>query len=893
MENCPARQPGIDIFVQADDPRGSFESRTMPFRSDLPSTTDLQNTRPVDLQGSQKASCVPHGGLRNIRHPALPAAISFATGIAVDRVLSFHWVFWLASSFVLAAAWFAALRLRRERTAALLLLACVACVGGARHHQAWSVEESNDISLYAGDERKLVHLTGILREEPRVQLRQKDSWRAAWPRADFTTANVVCHSLRTNSGTIPVSGAARLFVTGHLLHATGGDEVEIKGWLVRPGAPRNPGEFDSRDFLRREGAHCIVQTDHPDAILRLGDNKRVSFRREISRLRARVELLLAEHLSPETQPLASSLILGNRSGLTREVRDAFAESGMMHVLAISGQHVGILAALFWLCCRTMKLSDRTTSIAIIAVSTGYACLTLGEPPVVRATVMIVLVALGQPWHRRTSLINLLAVAALVLLIWRPSDLYDVGAQLSFLAVLGMGWFASTPLAQHRQGKSYDLRPGRHRGYLRTGTERFFKGLWLAYGLTAAIWLFTLPLVAARFHLVSPIGLVINVLLMPCIVGVLWLGYAFALCGVLFPPLASVLGPAFDFGLRVFLESVQASATWHLAWFHVPTIPEWWIGGYYVLLAGIVWGARLPRISCRTMAALILWVVVGLGFGLRSSATGELRVRFLSVGHGGAVLVEMPNGRTLLYDAGAIHDADYARHTVENALWEDHRRGIDALVISHADVDHFNAVPELMRGVPIGTLLVTKPFLDARQSLVEKVCETAYDHHVPISLVRCGDRLKIDNDVSIEVLHPPFESNAHQDNANSVVLLIEFAGRKILLTGDLSDVGLNTLLAMPPRAIDVLLAPHHGSLNSNPPALAAWAEPKVVVVSSGRTSVLPTLRNRYSSGADVLATHESGAITVEIDASGALRCFTHRPSNITKTQSDDVVINKPE
>src|SRR3990172_3286778 len=199
-------------------------------------TPKLNSTSPAD--GSSRAILGTAG-----RSPAVPAAVSFAAGVALDRFVSVPWVSLLSCGVALAAAWVVCLCCRWDRAAALLLVVLGGCAGAARHHQVWSVGLPDDLSRFASDERKLVCVSGTLVEEPRIRVRQKDAWRAAWPRLDFSQALVRCRLLRTSDGPVAVSGCAQLQVTGHLLHVGAGDEVEFHGWLSRPNTPRKPREF--------------------------------------------------------------------------------------------------------------------------------------------------------------------------------------------------------------------------------------------------------------------------------------------------------------------------------------------------------------------------------------------------------------------------------------------------------------------------------------------------------------------------------------------------------------------------------------------------------------------------------------------------------------------------
>ena len=148
--------------------------------------------------------------------------------------------------------------------------------------------------------------------------------------------------------------------------------------------------------------------------------------------------------------------------------------------------------------------------------------------------------------------------------------------------------------------------------------------------------------------------------------------------------------------------------------------------------------------------------------------------------------------------------------------------IDALVISHADIDHFNGVPGLSRTTPIGEVLVHPSFLDFDQESVRLTCDRLATRKVPIRNIWAGDRLMLDGRVSVVVRSPDVNERHSLDNANSVVLDITYANRRILLTGDLEQVGLRQLLRQPPSKTDVLLAPHHGSLNANTSDLARWS-----------------------------------------------------------------------
>lgn len=807
------------------------------------------------------------------RSPALPVAAAFALGIFTDRQLEVDFRLWLVACACCLAAWTAALRFA-PRGAAGLLVAAVALAGAGWHHWRWSIVAADHIVRYAQERPQPVRLTGRLVDRPTTLAAKPQALPASIPHFDRTLCTLECQSLVEGKETRTVSGRVRLEIDGHLTGAAAGDEVAVVGTLARPSGPRNPGAFDFRRYLRADGLLATVRCGEPEDVC-VTEAGGSWFRRAQGQIRARAERLLQRQLSDRAAPVGIALLLGTRTGIPEELKHAFTESGTMHILAISGSNVGILAGLLWLLARVAGLRRVASVGLILAGILGYSFIADAQPPVMRAVLMIMALLAGRPWHREAPLVNGLALAALGCLLWNPAHLFDVGAQLSFLAVAGLIW---TP-AGSRELSDFIL-PADPAGDL--GRPLAFR--WLrSFGRTlitvhaaiAGIWLFTLPLTIARFQIVSLAGFFVNVLLAPLVVVILWCGYALLLVGLLWPAAAAPFSLGYDAGLRLMLAIIERAAEIPGGHWHLPGPSDGWLAGYYVCLALAAWGASAGRMRFWSSRLMLVWVVGGLGLALWPRHTGDLRCTFLSVGHGLAVVIELPGGKVLLYDAGQMQDGDRAGQTVQAALHERGLRSIDALVISHADMDHFNGVPGLTRNLPVGSVLVHESFLDFRQPGVEAICGALTRRGVPIKLIWAGDRLNLDERAEVEVLHPAAGDRLSTDNANSLVLAIDYAGRRILLTGDLERGGLDSLLFQAPRHADVLLAPHHGRIAANPRELAEWATPDWVIVSDGGRDNSERLRTVYGEWTQILSTQLRGAITFVIDGRGRVRCETFR------------------
>jgi competence protein ComEC len=805
-------------------------------------------------------------------------ALALAGGIVTDHIWSIPLVVWLSAAFAIAVLWVVVSYAHKAVSSAALILCCLVCLGGARHHLCWSAAGENDLSLFADDERRLVRVTGTLLDRPEVISREASNKRSAWPRPDGSIATLRAEHFAASGEELAVTGNALIHVSGHLVHCDVGDEIEICGWLSLPSPAKNPGGFDPAAYYRRQGIRCLLSADHPDAVRRLSSGSSLSLWRCAARLRAEGEALFTRDLSPRVGPVASALLFGGRMQMDDDIRDAFMLSGLLHVLAISGMHVAILGLLLWAIGRLAGLSVRGTCALMIVGALAYTLLTDCRPPVIRATVLICLYSSSLfLFQRRPVLSNCLAISAVVILLWNPTDLFDIGTQLSFLAVLGIVWASSRPKRRHEGDLPPADPPSRPLwGPIRAVVGYCSRRSWDEWSISLAAALFTLPLVAARFHLISPVGVMINVVLAPLSTLVLWCGYIHLGVGLLAPAISWIVAFPFEWGLRAVLALVEWAAHVKLSHFYVPGPSDWWLAGYYLLVFALAFVRPVRRWGCRGWSVLVAWVVVGLVWGLRTPNSDSLRCTFLSVGHGGAILIETPNGGTLLYDAGAMQDGRIAQRAVQSALWERRRHGLDAIIVSHADMDHFNGAAGLMQSVPVGSLLVSQQFLDFQQPAVAELCESTAALAVPIRLVRDGDRLQLDDQVEIRVLHPGFGRPHSDDNANSIVLAIEFAGRRILLTGDLDGHGQATLLEMPPLSVDVLLSPHHGSRRANPPALAEWAQPKDLVVSAASRVDFKSLREAYGPDTRIASTNDTGAVTFEIHPDGTVERTTYVP-----------------
>jgi competence protein ComEC len=465
--------------------------------------------------------------------------------------------------------------------------------------------------------------------------------------------------------------------------------------------------------------------------------------------------------------------------------------------------------------------------------------------------------------------NSLAAAALVVLALNPAYLFNVGAQLSFLCVAGLIWLGGQRADTDWSDDPLERMVVANLGWLARSRHHLISWLIDLAIIGVVIGLLTLPLVAARFHIVSPVSLLLNtVLWIPMSLSVL-AGFGVLAFGTIFPPLAYLSGWLSELNFLALEWVINIACRLPGSHFWTSGPADWWLVGFYGGLA-LLWAFPALRLSRRGYAMLLVaWIAVGLVPRFWPRDGDRLDCTFLSMGHGCAVFMETPGGRTLLYDAGQLGAPSAGVRTLSNYLWKRGISRLDVVMLSHPDTDHYNALPGLLGKFSVGEVWVSPAMFKTKSHAVCYLRDALMSHGVVVREVIVGERLAEPSGCTVEILHPHGHQAAGNDNAGSLVAVVSHHQRRILLPGDLESPGLEALLAGAPQPATVLLAPHHGSRKSNSPALARWSSPAYVVFSGdGRWSLPESEAAYHAVGSRVLHTFDGGAIQVEIDAAGA-------------------------
>ena len=808
----------------------------------------------------------PPPPLRLSTRPAGAVAVGVGVGIGVGRaapdVSPLLWAA-LGGALVVALAVYVGATRQRMVTLRPLALAAtvlgVAVAVGAARDAGWRAEPPGGLARVAATvdtlaDRPETTVWATLADVPR-----RSDWSIRFA-ADVD-------SLSLGASASPASGRVQV----SLLHNEGrsvypalrpGDRVRLAGRLEPLPTRRNPADMDYGAYLRRQGVVATVEVRDETGAVFLAPSRR-PVTRAAEAVRRHVRKTLARYVASDTsRGLLLALLLADRSAIEAPTLDAFRETGLMHLLAVSGLHVGLVGLALYALLKPVLLRlhvrrrrvEAARAVVTLAVLAVYVVVAGASVSVVRAFVMVAVLIVGRAAERRVDSLNALGLAALALLVHRPSALFDVGFQLSFGAVAAL--VTITPILNGAV-------PERVR---QSGAGWFVVG---SVTTSLAATLGTAPALLAHFGRLPLGGLVLNLPAIPLTAVTLGSGLGCALAAPV-PPLARAFGACADLTGRWLVVLTESGAD-TLGW---ATYDGFFEAPSALLACALGIGAlalwHRPVARRRVALAAVASVAVGTWAGFaRGDAAPTLDVVFLDVGQGDATLLSTPGGRHVLIDAGIRSPySDEGARTVVPHLDRFGIGRLDVFVLTHADADHVGGALSVLASVPVGRLVTNGQPGDT--DLWNRVLRLADSLGVPVQPVEAGDTLAVDPAVRIRVLGPS-ASRAGPNDA-SVVLRIEHGATRWLLTGDAEVAGESALVDRygASLAVDVVKVGHHGSETSSTAGLVAAAgAPAFAVVSVAR-------RNRYGLpddapldrwrrvGAEVLLTSGEGAVWLRSD-----------------------------
>jgi competence protein ComEC len=701
-------------------------------------------------------------------------------------------------------------------------------------------------------------------------------------------------SLQSGQNSFPAIGRLRVTCRGEIFpELDPGDRIMFPGKIRAIRNFKNPGGFD---FERYMAFRTILATSYitSDKITFLKKYNNQNVIQRFSDARQKIAGIIDDTLPDHSSAaIMKALIIGDRNGIDKSLREAFNKSGMGHLLAISGLHVGIVASFFFLLFSRLFSLSRTflnhawvgkgSAVLCIIPVTAYGLLAGMSPSTQRAVLMITVFLMTFLIKREQDSINTLAIAALVILTVHPPALFSISFQLSFTAVFAI-IFSFSLLSEHQK----DLDTG---SWIRKKLSGFF------FASLFAI-LGSLPIVMYYFNQISLVGLVANFILVPLIgfivvpvglISALIFPLSYSLSSIGFQAGGIVL--SFSISIVYFFSNLSFSSIKTIT----PSMIE--IALYYLSGMSILYFMGPYRLKIHQKESLALQNFCtndmpeadnknvhqtekttllsassadrfyGFSLHLRRKAhvyifsilflagtadvsywiyirffQQNLRITIVDVGQGNAALIEFPGGKTMLIDGGGFYDNDsfdVGERITAPLLWRKKIKNIDTIMLTHPDSDHLNGLLYIAQHFNVktirtnndpGSTLGYQQFQDIiREKKID--CPSFKEFHRSFEI----------GGVQVRIFYPPEDflekkerESWRDNNANSMVIQLKMGEFSCLFTGDIKAKSEAELIALKGDDLksQILIAPHHGSKTSSTPRFIDMVDPETVIFCAG-------------------------------------------------------------
>lgn len=698
--------------------------------------------------------------------------------------------------------------------------------------------------------------------------------------------------LRSEEGSIPLYTITMISTGEERLKA--GSVISVTGSLSVPEEATNPGQFDLKSYYESLGIYYSLYAESIQLLQEGGGLKE-----ELLGLQIRLSGLVDSLLEPEDGEILKAMLLGDRTGLSDEMKRDYQVGGILHILAISGMHVTLLGSALLKLLQRCRLPLPVAAGLTLLLMGLYCLFTGAAASSVRALLMFAIL-LGAKLLRRTyDLPCAMALSAILMLLEDPTVLFYSGFQMSFCAILSVAvvWPSVSWLlpAQVKKPGKLVRRPGsdrkefqRLKGRQLRRWTRYYIRLFLHHG---SFWLVMnvslLPLTAWYYYEIPIWGLIPNLLLVPLAPVLLFLGVAGILTALL-NPLAGklVLAPAawimdVFHGMTEWIRSLPL-ASW------VCGKPELWqlvLGELLLILFVVLLDRRKKqmrqqfgkergaekekkrfqkKVSLRLAVGLLLFLLL-----LFVRITSLWSLTMLDVGQGDCLLLR-DRQSAFLIDGGSSSVKEVGKYRILPCLKAEGIMCLQGIFLTHPDEDHMNGLLEVMEAVVehTVTLRVKKLYLPCWLKGSEEAGELltlAEKAGTKVVYLGKGDVLRT-RAMKITVLAPFYEGGIRSGNSGSLVLSLQCGDFTALLTGDLEEDGERLLLPLD-QTYDCLKVAHHGSKGSSSDSFLQQVAPELALISAPEKSRYghphqETLERLEKTGSKVLITRDLGALTVE-------------------------------
>lgn len=647
-------------------------------------------------------------------------------------------------------------------------------------------------------------------------------------------------SIEKDGKRISTQGLLKITVTGNQIPGYGvGDRLSFSGKIRSIRNFGNPGGFDYKNYMAFQSIWATAYV-RQDSLRVIGQADNLTLFQRIEKIRTQISDVINRESHEDVKQVMNALIIGEKDQIPPEIQDAFNRTGMGHLLAISGLHMGIVAGIFLFIFRFVITRfrfflnhgwvNKTSALLTIFPVLLYGMIAGMSPSTQRAVIMVLVFLMTFWFAKEQDAVNTLAIAALIILIIDPPSLFSPSFQLSFTAVLSI---------------IYGIR-------MIQSNVSAIKPLWrwliLFFVTSLSAIIGTMPLVLKYFNQISFVGIVANLVFIP-LIG--FICVPFGLLSVfiyqLSYPISQVL-MALASGVlfySIVLMKEISDFSFVSKKFFTPSHLE--MICFYVLLWILCYGRHQLKETryLRIVAIVVIFISVGDGlyWVYQRYWNNKLRITVLDVGQGSSALIEFPKGFCMLIDGGGFynHSAfDVGEKVVAPVLWQRKILTVDTVVLSHPNNDHINGLLYILDHFRVKTVWQNNEA--ANTASYTEFAQLISKHSIAMPNYRYLPPSTTINTVTVKILYPPKDfldrkqtETWRNENNNSLVIQIQYGDFSMIFPGDITAEAEREIVSLFKKehiSSDIILAPHHGSKTSSSDLFLDQVKPNIVIISVG-------------------------------------------------------------
>lgn len=622
-----------------------------------------------------------------------------------------------------------------------------------------------------------------------------------------------------------------------------GQTIELTAKFSKPKSLTNPYGFDYDFYLQQKGISISASADASTCVLI--NEKQIGVLGVTKFFREEIENKI-DSLYGDNAGLVKGILLGDKTEINDEVLSTFRNSGLAHVLAVSGLHISFIVAFLLYLLRLLKLKEKKIIILIAGILVVYCAVTDFSPSIVRASIMAIFVLGSKVAGKRLDTLTSLFAAAIVILLFDPFALFSASFQLSFSAVLGILFLYD------RLIRLFKCIPNKIRETL-------------AVSISAQCGIFLVS--AYYFYNVTLYSVFANILAIP-ILGILVI---FAFVSVIFGFILNVFAAPFVFVVNIVLKVLTFITTFVSSLPFSSVIigkpPIYIILLFFLLLFIISKYVIMPKFNKIAGSLIVIVILLLTAIISQLTAFKGLEIIVFDVGQGDSTYIKTPGGYDILIDGGPLTETyDAGESVLLRYFYGSANTNIDLLIASHSHSDHVGGFVSLVNGVDIQNYIEPNNIKAADNDIAYKALKQIIkSKEIKSTALSSGNTIELDDGVSFEILYPDGEEDT-DENERALVIKLTYNDFSMLFTADINSE-IESKIAQQVGSINVLKVAHHGSKYSSSSEFLKTASPQTSIISVGANSYgHPTkevLERLSASGSNIYRTDEHGAVIIKV------------------------------